>query len=322
MRLAIKQFTGITALTALEASRQPIFLLLTTAVILFIGLLPLIITHVIGESSRIVRDSALAVQFVSGLVLGCFAATSTITHELRKGTLASILSKPVNRVLFFLAKFSGVALIMLVYGITTTMATMLSVRTAAETFHFDWWGVGPLFVAVLLSYIWAGIQNFILRIPFVSRTYLLVSFSVAIAFLVSCAIQDHTHEHDAGFGSALSWNIMSAGILLSLAMVMLSAFAVSLATRFDMIPTFSLCLGIFLLGLMSDYLFGQHADGHLIYGFMHGILPNWQHFWAVDALSEVGIPWRYTIHVAGYVIIYTSVVLSAGLISFSRMEVS
>jgi ABC-2 type transport system permease protein len=323
MRLAIKQFTGITALTALEASRQPIFLLLTTVVVLFIGLLPLIITHVIGESSRIVRDSALAVQLVSGLVLGCFAATSTITHELRKGTLASILSKPVNRTLFFLAKFSGVAVIMLVYGITTTMATMLSVRTAAETFHFDWWGVGPLFVAILLSYSWAGIQNFILRIPFVSRTYLLVSFSVAIAFLISCAIQGHNHDHDtAGFGSALSWNIIPAGILLSMAMVMLSALAVSLATRLDMVPTFSLCLGIFLLGLMSDYLFGQHADGHWLYGLVYGILPNWQHFWAVDALSEAGIPWRYTIHVAGYVIMYTAVVLSAGLISFSRMEVS
>jgi hypothetical protein len=320
MRSTVNQYFGITKLTALEASRQPIFLLLTTTIIVFIGLLPLLITHVIGESSRIVRDSALAVQFVSGLVLGCFAATSTITRELRQGTLASILSKPVNRILFFLAKFSGVAVIMIVYGLTTTLATMLSVRTAAETFHYDWWGIGPLFVAVLLSYLWAGVQNYVLRIPFVSRTYLMVSLSVLIAFLISCGIPHHPEE--TGFGTAFEWNIMSAGILLSLAMVLLCSFAVSLAIRFDMVPTFSICLIIFLIGLMSDYIFGRQAQAHWLFGFAYGIVPNWQHFWTVDALNAGSIPLLYIADVTLYAATYAIAVLSAGLLVFSRTEVS
>ena len=90
MRTTQRQFSSITRLTALEASRQPIFLLLTTVVILFIGLLPLLITHVIGDADRVIRDSALAVQLVSGLVLGCYAATSTITRELLRGVLGSL----------------------------------------------------------------------------------------------------------------------------------------------------------------------------------------------------------------------------------------
>lgn len=319
MRTTIKQFAGIARLTALEASRQPIFLLLTTSVIVFIGLLPILITHVIGDSARIVRDSALAVQLVSGLVLGCYAATSTITQELRRGTLSAILSKPVGRILFFLAKFCGVAFIMVIYALTTTLATMLSVRTSAEAFVHDWWGIGPLLAAVALAYLWAGLQNYFLRIPFVSRTYLLVFLSVALAFAVSCLIPA---EHGgAGFGAAIPWNILPAGLLLCLAMVLLSAFAVSLAIRFDMVPTFSLCLGIFLLGLMSDYLFGQRADSCWYFSFLYGIIPNWQHFWAVDALHTGHIPWLYTAKVAGYVGMYVSVVLSAGLLAFTRMEV-
>jgi len=319
MRSTIRQFNSITLLTALEASRQPIFLLLTTVVILFIGMLPLLITHVIGDADRVIRDSALAVQFVSGLVLGCYAATSTITRELHQGTLASILSKPVGRTLFFLAKFAGVTLIMIVFAVTTTLATMLSVRTVAEPYVLDWWGIGPIFISVLLAYLWAGLQNFFMRIPFVSRTYLLVSIAVVGAFLVSCFVP--AYDENPGFAVAIPWNIVPAGLLIGLSMVLLSAFAVSLATRMDLVPTLTLCLTIFLLGLMSDYLFGRQADVHWIFALLHGILPNWQHFWATDALKGHGIPWRYTGDVAVYVALYSAVVLSGGLYFFKRMEV-
>ena len=319
MRTTQRQFSSITRLTALEASRQPIFLLLTTVVILFIGLLPLLITHVIGDADRVIRDSALAVQLVSGLVLGCYAATATITRELHKGTLASILSKPVGRTLFFLAKFAGVALIMVIFAATTTLATMLSVRTVAEPYVYDWWGIGPLFVSVLLAYAWAGLQNFFMRTPFVSRTYLLVTIAVAAAFLVSCLVP--AEGSSEGFASALPWNIVPAGLLIGLAMVLLSAFAVTLAIRMDLVPTLTLCFTIFLLGLMSDYLFGRQADVHWFFALLHGIVPNWQHFWAVDALKGNGIPWSYTANVAVYVALYSAVVLSGGLYLFKRMEV-
>jgi len=327
----IKQFFGITLLTALEASRQPIFLLLTTSVIVFIALLPLLITHVVGESSRIVRDSALAVQLVSGLVLGCYAATSTITREIRRGTLASIISKPVSRWLFFIAKFSGVTLILLVFVAITTLATMLSVRTAAITFSFDWWGIGPLLIGVLLAYGLAGLQNYIFRYPFVSRAYWLLTMAIIIAFVISCFVpahydltgHHHGHQLDSSDSplSAIPWHILPAGLLIGLAMILLNSFAVSLAIRFELITTISLCISIFLLGLMSDYLFGQRTDENTLFSLIYGLLPNWQHFWAVDALNGKGIPWAYTALVAVYTAVYSMVVLLAGLASFYKMEV-
>lgn len=329
--LTWRQFAGICRLTALEASRQPIFLLLSTIVLVFIGLLPVLITHVIGESSRIVRDSALALQLASGLLLGCFAATSTITRELRKGTLASIISKPVSRWVFFLAKFSGVALIMLVYATITTMATMLSVRTAAVTFAFDWWGMLPLLAAVGIAYLLSGLQNYVKKTPFVSRAYWLLTFAVFCAFVVSALVpagpaplggeHGHTHAVVVIANSAIPWAILPAGVLIGLAMVLLSAFAVSLAVRFDMIPTFSICLGIFMLGLMSDYLFGRQSATNELLAAAYWIVPNWQNFWAVDALTKGSIPWVYIGLVAEYVAIYTAVVLATGLLAFYRMDV-
>lgn len=314
MQTGANQFFTIARMTALEASRQPIFLLLTTSVVLFIGLLPLSITHVIGDSARIVRDSALALQLVSGLILACFAATSTITRELRKGTLASIISKPIPRALFFLAKFAGVAAIMFTYALTTTLATMLATRTAAVPFYHDWWGVGPLLAALPLAYLWSGLQNYLHQIPFVSRAYLVLTLCVAGAFAVSAFIPAQGEP-------AIPWEIFPAGLLIALAMILISAFAVSLATRLEMVPTLSICLGIFLAGLMSDYFFGARAATSKVFATLYALLPNWQHYWAVDALHGGGIPWIYTAGVAAYTALYGLAILAAGLWAFNNMEV-
>lgn len=315
MQTGVNQFLTIARMTALEASRQPIFLLLTTSVVLFIGLLPLTITHVIGDSARIVRDSALALQLVSGLILACFAATSTITRELRKGTLASIISKPIPRALFFLAKFAGVVAIMFTYALTTTLATMLATRTAAIPFFHDWWGVGPLFAALLLAYLWSGLQNFLRQIPFVSRAYLTLSLGVIAAFIVSACMPAAHGE------PAIPWPVFPAGLLIGFAMILICAFAVSLATRLEMVPTLSICLGIFLAGLMSDYFFGARAATSAGYATLYALLPNWQHYWAVDALHGGGIPWIYTAGVAAYTVLYGVAILAAGLWTFNNMEV-
>ena len=304
----------IARMTALEASRQPIFLLMTTSVVLLIGLLPLVITHVLGDSARIIRDSAMALQFLSGLILACLAATSTITRELRKGTLASIIAKPVSRSLFFAAKFAGVTMIMCSFAITTTLATMLATRSAAELYQLDWWGIGPLFVAIVAAYIWSGLMNYLRRVPFLSRAYATLTLGIIAAFIVSSFVKRNGEM-------VMPWNILPAGALMALAMVLFSIFAVSLATRLDMVPTCSICSVIFFAGLMSDYLLGAHADEHPVYRMLYTLVPNWQHFWAVDALHGDGIPWSYTLGVMAYTAMYGLAVFCTGLWAFRNMEV-
>ncbi len=316
---SLNQLIAIARLTALEASRQPIFLLLTTSVMVFIGLMPVLITHVIGDAARMVRDSALALQLVSGLILACYAASATITRELRQGTLASIVSKPIPRELFLLAKFTGVAFIMAAYALITTLATMLSVRTASIAFVYDWWGIGPLLAAIFVAYAWSALQNFFTRVPFVSRAYLSLTLAVVAAFLVSCFIPAEYGE--TSFGAALPWNIIPAGILLAMAMILFSALAVALATRLDMLPTVSLCLGLLLAGMMSDYLLGSRAHEGIIFALLYALVPNWQHYWAIDALHSGSIPLSYVGATAIYTIVYGSAVLACGLLSFRTMEV-
>jgi hypothetical protein len=44
------------------------------------------------------------------------------------------------------------------------------------------------------------------------------------------------------------------------ALWILAALALACSTRFDMIPTLAICSAVFLLGIMSDYLFGRRAE--------------------------------------------------------------
>jgi hypothetical protein len=59
---------------------------------------------------------------------------------------------------------------------------------------------------------------------------------------------------------AVDWRMVPAAILILFAVFIFAALAMACSTRLDMIPTLAVCSAIFMLGLMSDYLFGRRAD--------------------------------------------------------------
>lgn len=313
MRLQVKQFSAIAGMTALEAMRQPILLLLTLSNVAFIALLPFVITHVLGESVRIVRDSSIALQFVGGLLMGSYAACAALSGEFRRGTASAILSKPVDRVVFFLAKFSGIAVVMVLFSVATTVATILSTRTARESFEIDWWGAAPLLLAIAFALAVSGLENFFTKRPFVSRCFGWLLVALPVALVVSGLA--------AGPDAALPLDLVPVCALIALAILVLAGLAVALATRLEVIPTLSICSAVFMFGLMSDYLFGRTAPSNKLAAFLYAVTPNWQHFWAVDALNGPGVPWSYVLHAAAYAALYLAGLLALGIVAMRGMEV-
>ncbi len=317
--LAIRQFCAIAALTALEIVRQPIVLLLTAACAIGIGLMPILITHTLGESQKMVIDSALALQFAGGMLLGAYAACATLTREIRRGTASAVLCKPVSRGAFFLAKYAGLAVSMMAFSFVSILATLLSARMAANSFVFDWWGGGPLFASVLLAFVLAGFWNYRTRRPFASAAFFLILALLSIGFAISLS---RSGPVQTPLGERFLWAIVPAGALVAMAILLLSAIAVTLATRLDAVPNLSLCSIAFLVGLMSDYLFGRHAASSRLAAALYALTPNWQHFWVVDALHNgIPIPWAYVAHAAGYAAVYLAGILLLGMACFRHMEV-
>lgn len=320
MKVKCQQIGTLAGLTALEMIRQPATLLISLSSVVFVALLPLLITHTMGEPGRLVRDSALAVQFSVGLILAAYCACATFSSEIRTGTAGSILSKPISRDTFFLAKFIGVGCVLVLYQFAAGLTTLLSSRGGAQSFFVDWWALVPLYGAILLALAVGGGINYIRRTPFVSAAFIGLICFLALGFFGSAFFNPEGEW--AAFGEYMNWQLVPAVVLITLATLVLAALSVTLATRLELIPTITFCFVVFCLGLVSDYLFGRFADESRLRAIAYAFVPNWQHFWTVDALSgDAGIPWGYVMQVAVYAVLVSAALLSLGLCSFRNMDV-
>ena len=324
---ACRQFAAVAGLTAAEAARQPICLLLAATCVLLIGLTPLLVMYKFGEDGKLVRDSALAYHLVFGLFIAGYSAASCLAREMKSGTASAILSKPVSRELLFLAKFFGVSVVVLLFSLCATGATLLSERVA-EKFVFtgdlvgyvmDWRTGRLLLAAPFAALLTAALINYLGGRTFGSSAFALLLLFVLLAFFVS-GFYDRTGGL-ASFDFRVQWRILPASCLVTMALIVLSAIALSLSSRLQAVPTLTLCASLLVLGLMSDYLFGRACDTSRLSAFIYAVLPNWQHFWACDALNGGrAIPWSYVLNVAVYGAAYSAGVLCLGALSFKHAE--
>jgi hypothetical protein len=328
MWLRICQFGALTGLTALEAIRQPICLLLASTCVASIGLIPMLVMHVFGEDGRLARDSALALHFVFGLFIAGYTACSSLTREMRNGTASVVLSKPVSRGTFFLAKYAGMTVVILAFSWCASLATLLAERIAER--YTDQGGVIGYFVdyraglllvaAPFAAYLAAAWLNYRKRRPFESTAFLLFVATVTLAFL-ACGFFNRL-GHFQKFDLLVQWRILPASLLVTAALLILSGIALSLSTRMGTVPTLGTSGALLFLGLTSDHFFGHHEEGFTAAGTIYGLVPNWQHFWMPDALAAGGsIPLAYLGYAAAYGALYLAGVLLLGLVSFRQAEI-
>ncbi|AKJ65548.1 hypothetical protein [Kiritimatiella glycovorans] len=320
MTILFRQFFVVAGLTVREVVRQPVTMLVTTLGILLVGLLPLFSLYTLGESERMVRDSGLAVFLVSGLLLGAYAAGTTLAHELRGGTASGILSKPVNRALFFLGKAFGVGAVLVLFGAAMSMAVIMSARMAHPSFHFDGWAGVPLLAVPAAGCLLGGVLNYATR-----RSFPAAAFSGTVAAAAAAYVFVGFLDTQGGwtaFGGAYDLRLWPVTTLVGAAVLLLSAIALAISVRLDTLPTLFAVTLIFLLGLSSYYLFGRHADTHLIAGVLYAVIPDWQHFWVVDGLAGGGrVPWSYTCSVLSYAAACLVAVLALGIAAIRGVEV-
>ncbi len=308
----------------MELVRQPVFLLLMTGSLLFEIFLAVPYYFAFGDEPKLVENSALAVMFLTGLFGAVLSASSSLAREIRTGTALAVLSKPVGRTRFLLAKYAGLsaALTLLAYVNLTgvLLASWMSFDAYGKT---DLLALVILGVAVVVSYLFGAFSNFFLRRNFVSDTVLALIFMVTLAAFV--IFQFTIQKVTAGVMAQVDWRLLPAGILILFALWMLAALATACSTRMDVIPTLAICTAFFLLGLMSDYFFGRRAEsGSWWASTLYTLVPNWQIFWLADAL-ETGrstFQWEYVGKAFVYMAGYAGAALAVGAALFEERELS
>jgi hypothetical protein len=319
----MQQFVAIALNGFMELARQPVVLLLATASAILIVFLASIPYFGFGDDPKLVKDSVLAVLFLSGLLGAVLSASNTVAREIRTGTALTVLSKPVGRARYLLARYAGLVAILSITVYLNLVACLLASRMAYDAYgEADLRALGIFFGFVVAAYLAAGFSNYFLRRPFVSDALLCLVIGISLAFVV---INFFNREGEPQpFAQGIDWRMVNAGVLLLFAIWMLAALALACSTRLETIATLSVCSGLFLLGLMSDYLFGRPAgEGHLWAKVLYAVIPNWQQFWVANGLAEGKlIPWSYVGCAFAYAFTYGGAALALGLASFEERELS
>lgn len=319
----MRQFGTIAINAFMELIRQPIYLLLMTISASFIIFLSSVYYFGFGEDQKMVKDSALAVMLLTGLFGAVISAAASVAHEIRSGTALAVLSKPVSRVQFLLAKFFGVAGALTLMTVINLIAALLTSRMAFDVYGAaDRLALGIFFAFVVLAYGLAGFSNYFLRRYFVADAVFSLLICLGLAFVVINFFNREGQWQE--FGTGIDWRLIPASVLILFALWILAGLAIACSTRFEMIPTLAICSGLFLIGIMSDYLFGRPADAGALWAqVLYTVVPNWQNFWMADALeSGKKIPMAYLGKALGYVAGYLGASLALALALFEDRELS
>lgn len=307
----------------MELVRQPIFLLLMTSSACFSVFLAVVPYFGFGDDPKLVKDSTLAVTLLSGLLTSVLCAAASVGQEIRSGTALTVLAKPVSRTTFILAKYVGLAATLLLITYTNMVATLLASRMAFDAYgNADTLGFSIYMASVALAFAVGGFSNFFLRRTFVSDA----AFAFVVLTTVALWVVAQFTVVDRAFDGAahIDWRVVPAGVLILFALWILAGLALACSTRLEVIPSLAVCTAVFLLGLMTDYLFKGPADAGVWWAKIgYAVMPNWQQFWLADALEDKkSIPWAYVIKAGGYLVTYVCAALALALALFEDRELS
>lgn len=320
----MQQFATIAVNAFMELVRQPVFLLLMTGSAIFEIFLATPFYFAFGDEPKLVKNSVLAVMLLAGLFGAVLSASASLAREIRGGTALAVLSKPVGRAQFLLAKYLGLIAALTLLTYVNLVAALLASRMAFDAYgSTDMLALEIFSGALALAYLLGGFSNFFLRRPFVSDAVFSIIFTATAAFVVINFFNKNGQAQ--AFATGVDWRLAPMSLLILFALWMLAGLALACSTRLDMIPTLAICSALFLLGLMSNYFFGEKAGaGSWWASVLYTVTPNWQNFWLADVLdsNKTAFHWGYVGKAFAYMACYVGAALALAVALFEDRELS
>ena len=310
-------FFQIARNTFKECIREPVYLVLLLLSLSLNGLMPAFALFVFRAQEKLVRDSDMATMMLFGMITAVLCASNAINREIRNGTALLVLSKPISRPLFISAKIAGICAVVIIFCFLNSLAVLIAVRVAIDQFKFDnllFWGYQGI---LCIALIYGAAMNYIARKNFSQQALMFLIVAIPL-----WAIMAHFRpDHDKPVG--LQQQTALALFILSLAVIAMGIISTALSTTFNFVANLAISSFIFMIGLMSQYLFGLSAqNGNILSYFIYAIIPNWQEFWMADPISSgVEIPMVYAVNTFIYFCYISAIFFIAAILLFQDREV-
>ena len=314
---------AITKNTFIETIRQPFYSIIIIAALLLFFISPSISMYTMDDDNKLLRELGLSTLFIAGLFIAIFAASGAVAEEIENKTIMTVLSKPVQRPTFILAKFLGVTGAVAMGHYICTIALIMAIRNGVlENVDStnDFTVIATAGTAVLLTILLTAFLNYSYDWKSTSTAMVLLAGfgTISLIFLI---FFDRDWKFNPANNKIAAIDIYGS-ILLFLAVFIIVALAVTLSCRFNIVVTLSACVGLFLLGLVSDWAFGALAKTQLWAKICYFAVPNLQIFWISDAIYEGStLPVKYVLITTTYAICYAGGILALAIAIFQRRQV-
>ena len=309
--------------TFIETLRRPVYAIIIIAALLLLFISPSLSMYTMSDDNKLLRELGLSTLFLTSLFIAIFSASGAVAEEIENKTITTVLSKPVKRPIFIIAKFIGVAATVILAHYICTIALLMTIRegvmqTAADM--HDWTVVTAAAVATVATILLSAFFNYVYDWKFSSTAVVLAAVFATLSIIFLSFI-DRTWQFNPQ-GNGINALDVYGSLLLLLAAIIIVALAVALSARFNIVVTLSACIGVFLLGLISDYTFGRFAQTHIWAKIGRFLVPNLQVFWISDAIYESStVPLKYILISASYALGYTTAILFLAVALFQRRQV-
>jgi ABC-2 type transport system permease protein len=311
--------------TLIETLRQPVYAIILVAAMLMFIISPALSMYTVGEGedNRLLRELGLSTLFLSGLFIAVFAAAGAIGQEIEDKTVATVLTKPVPRSVFIAGKFLGLAGALAIAQYLCAIAMMFMVRNGVLEGETDTHDIPVIVIAaitILGTLLISAFLNYFYDWKFSATGVVVAAIFVTLGMAFLYFI-DPSWKFDPAHNGFTSFDVY-ASILLFMGALTILSVAVALSTRFNILVTLACCIGVFMLGLISDYIYGQLADKHSWAIVGRAVVPSLQVFWVSDAILEgTTVTAGYVASVGVYTACFSGAMLLIAIGLFQKRQI-
>jgi len=277
------QILTIARNTFVESIRQPIFFVL----VMLCGVLQFFTTWGAGfamgytESGELSGDDKLQFElglssvFVCGMLLAALTATAVISREIENKTVLTVVSKPIARPSIVLGKYFGVAAALFLALVPMIIFLLMGLRHGVMSTAGD----DPDQPVLLFSFLALGVSmvtaiwcNYFYGWYFSQTFMILLAPAMFIAYLLVLILSKKWHWQ--GVLTDVKPQVIFACFAMGAAIFVLAAAATAVSTRLGQVMTISVCIGLFLFGLLSNYFIGRHVFRNQLVGIIQVAQPE------------------------------------------------